>query len=99
MKSKLGSGQAATQASARVQAEARAAEAAAAGRFDLATHKPPRIDQFGYNKETHKGSELLSKFNPNVLAEQVQIPAWWQGKNIRDTTFRNSNSINPDLKE
>jgi len=44
--------------------------------------------------ETHKGRELLSKFNPNVLAEQVQIPAWWQGKNIRDAAFRASSSIN-----
>jgi hypothetical protein len=67
---------------------------AGSGKFDLATHKPPRIDQFGYNKETHKGSELLNKFNPNALAEQVQIPAWWQGKNIRDAAFRATSSIN-----
>jgi len=37
--------------------------------FDGSTHKPPRIDHFGYNKETHKGRELLNRNAKNILAE------------------------------
>lgn len=29
--------------------------------FDGGIHKPPRIDKFGYNKETHVGRELLNR--------------------------------------
>ena len=70
LKSKLGSAQA--QSAAHISEKAAdLSKDVGAGRFDLATHKPPRIDSFGYNKETHKGSELLGKFNPNVLSEKV----------------------------
>ena len=54
--------------------------------FSLSCHKPPRIDNFGYNKETHKGSELLTRNAPNALAELVPIPEWWQGKRLRNAT-------------
>jgi hypothetical protein len=47
--------------------------------FDLYTHKAPKIDNFGYNKETHKGTELLSRDVTNVLKEGIKIPQWWQG--------------------
>ena len=50
--------------------------------FDEYTHKPPRIDQFGYNKETHKGRELLNRNAKNILNETNRIPTWWQAKNI-----------------
>jgi hypothetical protein len=55
--------------------------------FDGSIHKPPRIDHFGYNKETHKGRELLNRNAKNILGEAVHIPAWWASKNIRDTQF------------
>ena len=59
--------------------------------FDPYTHKPPRIDHFGYNKETHKGRELLNRNAKNILGQtqsDVQrIPAWWTSKHIRDTKF------------
>ena len=35
--------------------------------FDPSIHKPPRIDHFGYNKETHKGRELLNRNAKNIL--------------------------------
>ena len=37
--------------------------------FDETIHKPPRIDKFGYNKETHVGRELLNRNAKNILAE------------------------------
>jgi hypothetical protein len=37
--------------------------------FDDTIHKPPRIDKFGYNKETHVGRELLNRNAKNILAE------------------------------
>lgn len=37
--------------------------------FDHTIHKPPRIDHFGYNKETHKGRELLNRNAKNILNE------------------------------
>ena len=52
--------------------------------FDPLKHHPPRIDQFGYNKETHKGRELLNRNAKNVLAQPVRVPQWWQSKTIRD---------------
>jgi hypothetical protein len=56
--------------------------------FDPTTHKPPRIDHFGYNKETHKGRELLNRNAKNILTEaNNQIPLWWTSKNIRDPKF------------
>jgi hypothetical protein len=58
--------------------------------FDGSTHKPPRIDHFGYNKETHKGRELLNRNAKNILAEAQHIPAWWTSKNIRDTKFQST---------
>jgi len=55
--------------------------------FDDTIHKPPRIDQFGYNKETHVGRELLNRNAKNILAEDQHIPAWWNSKRIRDSNF------------
>ena len=56
--------------------------------FDPTIHKPPRIDHFGYNKETHKGRELLNRNTKNILNEpNNQIPLWWTSKNIRDPKF------------
>jgi len=44
--------------------------------FDPYTHKPPRIDHFGYNKETHKGRELLNRNAKNILGQtQTQSEA------------------------
>lgn len=48
-----------------------------AGNFDKFTHKPPRIDHNGYNKETHKGKELLNKHTKNAISEATSIPKWW----------------------
>lgn len=48
--------------------------------FDENRHQPPRIDQFGYNKETHKGRELLNRNAKNILTETNRIPTWWQAK-------------------
>ena len=45
--------------------------------FDPTTHQPPKIDSFGYNKETHKGRDLLNRNAKNVLTKQVQVPKWW----------------------
>lgn len=58
-----------------------------ASAFDPTTHKPPRVDQFGYNKETHKGRELLNRNAKNALTEDVKVPTWWVGKRIRDKNF------------
>jgi len=58
--------------------------------FDATIHKPPGIDHFGYNKETHKGRELLNRNAKNILCEKVNIPNWWKSKNIRDTRFRST---------
>lgn len=58
--------------------------------FDPTIHKPPGIDHFGYNKETHKGRELLNRNAKNILCEKVNIPNWWGGKNIRDSRFRST---------
>lgn len=55
--------------------------------FDETIHKPPRIDKFGYNKETHVGRELLNRNAKNILAENQHIPAWWNSKRIRDTNY------------
>ena len=55
--------------------------------FDSKTHKPPGLDHFGYNKETHKGRELLNRNAKNILCEKVNIPNWWKNKNIRDARF------------
>ena len=56
--------------------------------FDPTIHKPPRIDGFGYNKETHKGRELLNRNTKNILDQpNNQIPLWWTSKNIRDPNF------------
>ena len=55
--------------------------------FDQSIHKPPRIDKFGYNKETHKGRELLNRNAKNVLTEDVRVPQWWGHKQIRDPNF------------
>ena len=63
--------------------------------FDPFTHKPPRIDQFGYNKETHKGRELLNRNAKNILTEpNNQIPLWWTSKNIRDSKFLSGSLMN-----
>ena len=56
--------------------------------FDPLKHHPPRIDQFGYNKETHKGRELLNRNAKNVLSQPVRVPQWWEAKTIRDPSFR-----------
>lgn len=48
--------------------------------FDQFTHKPPRIDHKGYNKETHKGKELFNKHKKNALTESVSIPEWWNSQ-------------------
>ena len=56
--------------------------------FDPLKHHPPRIDQFGYNKETHKGRELLNRNAKNVLFQPARVPQWWHSKTIRDTGFR-----------
>ena len=58
-----------------------------ASAFDPTTHKPPRVDQFGYNKETHKGRELLNRNAKNALCNETKIPTWWLGKRIRDKNF------------
>lgn len=58
--------------------------------FDSTIHKPPRIDHFGYNKETHKGRELLNRNAKNILCEEVNIPNWWATKKIRDNRFRST---------
>jgi len=60
------------------------------GSFDPTIHKKPGIDHFGYNKETHKGRELLNRNAKNILCEKVDIPNWWKSKNIRDTRFRST---------
>jgi len=68
--------------------------------FDPTIHKPPRIDHFGYNKETHKGRELLNRNTKNILTESQHIPAWWTTKNIRDTKFQSTQlDLNPDKSE
>ena len=48
--------------------------------FDHMTHKPPRIDQFGYNIESHKGRELLNRNKLNILNENISIPQDWDPK-------------------
>lgn len=48
--------------------------------FDPMIHKPPRIDQFGYNIETHKGRELLNRNKLNILNENIRIPESWNPK-------------------
>ena len=48
--------------------------------FDPMTHKPPRIDQFGYNIESHKGRELLNRNKLNILNENIRIPQDWNPK-------------------
>jgi len=58
--------------------------------FDSLTHHKPGLDCFGYNKETHKGRELLNRNAKNILNEKVNIPNWWKNKNIRDTRFRST---------
>ena len=45
--------------------------------FDENRHQPPKLDQFGYNKETHKGRELLNRNAKNILTETNKIPTWW----------------------
>lgn len=56
--------------------------------FDPQKHRPPRIDQFGYNKETHKGRELLNRNAKNVLSQPVRVPQWWHSKTIREPPGR-----------
>ena len=96
---KLGSGHASVSHTSTKITKPVVHEMPAPGKFDLMTHKPPRIDHFGYNKETHKGSELLRKFHPNVLADSGPIPSWWQEKTIRDKSHRESNSLVDGLKD
>jgi len=67
-----------------------------ASHFDPLIHKPPRVDKWGYNKETHKGRELLNRNAKNVLAEEVKVPSWWTGKRIRDKNFGATQSLAPD---
>ena len=68
--------------------------------FDKDTHKPPRIDKFGYNKETHKGRELLNRNAKNILTEDTRIPHWWGHKKIRDSNFgQRSGSQSPTSNE
>jgi len=50
--------------------------------FDLKIHQPPRIDHKGYNKETHKGRELLKRNTKNILNEKVSVPEWWTDKHF-----------------
>ena len=54
------------------------------GKFDSHFHRPPRVDTWGYNKETHKGRELMNKNIANILSigDEVKIPQWWSGKRI-----------------
>jgi hypothetical protein len=67
--------------------------------FEPFTHKPPRIDGFGYNKETHKGKELLNRNTKNILTEpDNQIPLWWTSKNIRDPKFQSTLSSPKEMK-
>lgn len=56
--------------------------------FDPSKHHPPRIDQFGYNKETHKGRELLNRNAKNVLSQPVRVPQWWHSKLIPGSHLR-----------
>ena len=56
--------------------------------FDPSKHHPPRIDQFGYNKETHKGREVLIRNTKNVLSRPYRVPQWWESKAIRDEKFK-----------
>lgn len=51
---------------------------AGAAQFDRAKHQPPRIDNFGYNKE-YKAK--IGDDGSNILAQAEQrIPADWGGK-------------------
>lgn len=67
-------------ATAEVKADEKAAQvvdslnARSVSVFDPTTHHPPQIDQFGYNKETHKGRELLNRNAKNVLTKEVRVP-------------------------
>lgn len=44
--------------------------------FDPLTHNPPRLDQFGYNKDPPKFTKLNQDPN-NILKEQVPLPREW----------------------
>ena len=65
--------------------------AGAGGKFDPEYHRPPGVDTFGYNKETHKGRELMNKNIKNVLSlgDKIHIPEWWNGKRIPGGRFGN----------
>ena len=54
--------------------------AASVSIFDENRHQPPKLDQYNYNKETHKGRELLNRNAKNILTETNKIPTWWQAK-------------------
>lgn len=75
------------------------ASARSASVFDPLKHHPPRIDQFGYNKETHKGRELLNRNANNVLTKHITVPSWWETKNIRDGNFRAGHSKHQSITE
>jgi len=61
--------------------------------FDPSIHKPPRIDHWGYNKETHKGRELLNRNAKNILNETVSVPTWWTNKMTKDKRFADTDGF------
>jgi hypothetical protein len=45
--------------------------------FNEVIHKPPTLDNRGYNVEKHNGRELLNTFSKNILSKDNKIPPWW----------------------
>lgn len=50
--------------------------------FDPLLHKVPRLDRFGFNDDPMNARNMLQRATKNILAEPVNVPAWWQEKRI-----------------
>jgi len=45
--------------------------------FYVDSHKPPRIDSLGFNKDPTQGRDLLNRNAKNILTQSIKVPTWW----------------------
>ena len=51
------------------------------GGFNRETHKPPKIDSFGFNVDSNDSKVLLNRNAKNILADKnIKLPDWWKDK-------------------
>ena len=54
--------------------------------FNRETHKPPKIDSFGFNVDSNDSRVLLNRNAKNILCDKnIKLPEWWKDKALPDS--------------